>query len=225
MIKFYSAFIRNDKLCFDIGANRGTRTEALAALGARVIAVEPLPVCCELLKINFGKANQVTIVQKAVSCKKGTGKIYAGIATTISTMNLDWQKAVRASGRFREHTWNDAVEVETITLDDLIVEFGVPDFCKIDVEGHEHSVLLGLSSPIGLISYEFTPEMIGEAKKCLVQISKLGRYEYNLSLGESMKFHFRDWECIDGMTQILTEISERSDAFKTFGDVYARQIK
>ena len=219
MTEFYSALIKGGDLCFDIGANKGSRTEVFAALGAKVVAIEPLPVCCDVLEMKFGNADHVTIVQKAVSSKKGTEIIYAASATAISTMNLEWQKAVRESGRFSEYLWNEA-----ITMDDLIVDFGIPSYCKIDVEGHEHSVFLGLSSPIGLLAFEFTPEMIGEAKKCLARISELGKYEYNLALGESMKFHLADWESVDRLIQRLTEISNGSEGYKTFGDVYARLI-
>jgi FkbM family methyltransferase len=56
-------------------------------------------------------------------------------------------RAVRASGRFSEFEWNDELEVPMRTLDELIREYGVPDFCKIDVEGYEFGVIQGLSRP------------------------------------------------------------------------------
>lgn len=40
---FYSKFINNNDLVFDIGANIGNRTEVFLGIGARVIAVEPNP--------------------------------------------------------------------------------------------------------------------------------------------------------------------------------------
>jgi len=41
--RFYSQFVRAGDLVFDIGANRGDRTEVFVEMGARVVAVEPLP--------------------------------------------------------------------------------------------------------------------------------------------------------------------------------------
>ena len=41
LIKFYSQFITKDDLCFDIGANIGSRTEVFLRLGAKVVSVEP----------------------------------------------------------------------------------------------------------------------------------------------------------------------------------------
>ena len=42
-ISFYSNFISSNDLCFDIGANIGSKTEAFLAIGASVVAVEPQP--------------------------------------------------------------------------------------------------------------------------------------------------------------------------------------
>ena len=39
--------------------------------------------------------------------------------------------------------WNDAVEVETTTLDALIAQYGEPAFMKIDIEGGELAALPG----------------------------------------------------------------------------------
>ncbi len=41
--EFYSQFIRPGDLVFDIGANRGDRTEVFVQMGARVVAAEPQP--------------------------------------------------------------------------------------------------------------------------------------------------------------------------------------
>ena len=47
---FYSQFIRPGDLCFDVGANKGARAEIFLRLGARVVAVEPLPKCIAMME-------------------------------------------------------------------------------------------------------------------------------------------------------------------------------
>jgi hypothetical protein len=42
-VAFYGQFVRPGNLCFDIGANIGTKTEMLLALGAKVVSIEPQP--------------------------------------------------------------------------------------------------------------------------------------------------------------------------------------
>src|SRR5262245_14614026 len=46
----YRPFIHPGDLCFDIGANYGFKTEVFLSLGARVVAFEPQPDCCQELK-------------------------------------------------------------------------------------------------------------------------------------------------------------------------------
>ncbi|MEN8172361.1 MAG: hypothetical protein ABFS03_05715, partial [Chloroflexota bacterium] len=45
MLGFYSQFIASNDLCFDVGANRGSRTKIFRQLGTRVVAVEPQAAC------------------------------------------------------------------------------------------------------------------------------------------------------------------------------------
>ena len=53
MIQFYSNFISNGDLCFDVGANIGNRTEVFLELGAKVICVEPQQACLQQLNKIF----------------------------------------------------------------------------------------------------------------------------------------------------------------------------
>src|ERR1700723_3414347 len=69
---FYKELIKPGDLCFDIGANVGQTTEALLACGARVISVEPNPRCIPILKWQFGREKNVTLVPKAVGAKRGS---------------------------------------------------------------------------------------------------------------------------------------------------------
>ena len=52
---------------------------------------------------------------------------------------------VSADRRFGRVRWDRTVEVEVVTLDDLVMACGVPSFCKVGVEGFEAEVLSGLS--------------------------------------------------------------------------------
>ena len=52
------------------------------------------------------------------------------------------------------------VEVETTTLEELIRSYGRPFYIKIDVEGHEASVLKGLQSVVPFVSFEVNLPLI-----------------------------------------------------------------
>ena len=70
--KFYAQFVKPNDLCFDIGANVGQTTEALLELGARIVAVEPNPLCFPVLNWQFGRNPRVTLVRKAVGACAGS---------------------------------------------------------------------------------------------------------------------------------------------------------
>jgi hypothetical protein len=106
-------------------------------------------------------------------------------------------------------------------LDSLIVAHGCPNFCKIDVEGGEEAVLKGLSIPIDVISFEFTPEFIGAALNCINQLNRIGKYEYNYSVGETMKLALNQWGSPLSMCNILNSLKNND----IFGDIYARLVR
>src|SRR5437763_1046669 len=68
---FYASFVSRGDLCFDIGANHGHKSEALLRLGARVVAIEPLPACAAELRTRLGHFEQFTCVESAVGDRNG----------------------------------------------------------------------------------------------------------------------------------------------------------
>lgn len=218
-VSFYSKFIRSGDLCIDVGANIGNRTEAFLKLGARVIAVEPQRECIAILNEKFGWNENVVIVPKVLADTVGQAEIYAGTASTLTSMSKEWINAVKKSGRFAEHNWNKTHIVETTTLDILIQEYGKPVFCKIDVEGFEYNVLKGLSEPVSMISFEFTPESMDSTLNCIKYLSSLGMKKFNYSQAELMCFTLPDWKDAAEISEFLTKSPGDTSVF---GDVYAK---
>ena len=142
-------------------------------------------------------------------------------ASTISSLSIEWVNAVRKSNRFQNHNWGGVEIVRTTTLDRLISQYGLPSFIKIDVEGFEYEVIKGLSTPVNILSLEFTPEFIESTFNCINYLSKLGRIELNYSLRESMTLSLINWISPQEMIEILSKF--RNDD-KLYGDVYIRFI-
>ena len=186
MKEFYSRFIGKGDLCFDIGANMGNRVEVFLELGARIIAVEPQQSCVSKLQQKFGDNPYVTIVPKALGESEGEAELLVSDASTISSLSKEWIEQVKASGRFSTYQWNKTEKVAVSTFDTLIEQHGIPVFAKIDVEGFESKVISGLSQPVKVISFEFTPEFLTSAVDSIKHLSSLGTVGFNYSLGESM---------------------------------------
>lgn len=218
---FYSQFLGPGSLAFDIGANVGNRTEVFLALGAIVVAAEPQPHCAEKLRRMFGHDPRFHLVEKAVGSAEGKAEMLQSRSDTISTMNRDWIERMKQSGRLKGKRWDKRLEVAVTTLDQLVAEYGVPTFCKIDTEGYEQEVLAGLSQPIPALSFEFHPETHDMTEWCIRRLAQLDRYEFNLSYGESMKWALRQWLSADDMLGHLQRVMKPRDQ----GDLYARLVR
>jgi FkbM family methyltransferase len=170
---------------------------------------------------NVRQKDRLVVVQKALGSEPGVGRLMISPADTLSSMSADWVRTVTSSGRFRafeERSWKDSVDVPVTTLDELISEFGLPTFCKIDVEGYESKVLRGLSSRIPFLSFEFAPEFIAGTSGCVRHLETLGRYQFNYSVGESMRLALPEWVGGEELERKLSSLPDVS----IFGDVYAR---
>jgi FkbM family methyltransferase len=215
VLRFYSQFIRKGNLVFDIGANVGQETEIFIELGAKVICVEPQKACLQRLYELFGNNKKVIIVAKGISDIEGFAELYTSENSIISTMSSKWKNG----GRFaKDNKWMETEKIATTTLDYLVNQYGLPAFCKIDVEGFEKKVLSGLTGQIPFISFEFCREFFDDAKDCINRLLSIGKYRFNCSVGESMELLSPAWLAPDRLYAILGSLDDRL----LWGDIYAK---
>ncbi len=219
--EFYRQFMKPDDLIFDIGANVGGKSEIFLALGARVVAVEPQKHCVDHLRSRLLPHQKLTVVEKALGEKEGEAIMYVNDAHVLSTISPEWVKHMEASGRFKGYPWKRRTIVPLTTLDDLLAQYGVPVFCKIDVEGYELNVLRGLSQALPALCIEFAIETISQTKSCMEYLQTLGNYEWNYCFGDDMRFALDDWVESD---VLLGKIKQLAHPL-AWGDVYARLRK
>lgn len=214
--RFYAALVRPGDLAFDVGAHVGNRSRALAAAGARVIALEPQPLFQGVLRRLL--PSSAVLLPQAVGARPGrTTLAISRRHPTVSTLSTAWIDRVSTDDGFRGVAWDRTVEVEVTTLDALIERFGRPAFVKIDVEGLEPEILAGLSTPVQSLAFEYLPAALEGAEACIGRLSTLGDYVYNRVVGEEHRFCHADWMAGPAMMQVL-----RADTSGRSGDVYAR---
>ena len=201
-------------IVFDIGAHVGTKTSLYRKFGASVICCEPQPDCAKRLRELFSDDSRVEILEIGLGARHHHVQLSVCTeANTISTLSERWK-----TGRFRTFTWSQFVDVRIITLNDLIVKYGTPKYCKIDVEGSELEVLQGLSSIIPYLSIEFCKEFLDDSERCVFYLMGLGYRDFNISLRESNIFHAHGWLSAEELFRVLSTLSDPED----WGDIWAR---
>ena len=216
--KLYEQFIKPDSLCFDVGANVGNRTALFLELGAKVVMIEPQKECYEALEKRFPA---LPLIKKGLGEKESTEKLYISDVSLISSFSKNHVDMMQED-RFKGANWDKTVDIEMTTLDNLINQFGVPNFCKIDVEGYEYDVLKGLSQPLKALSLEYiVPENTQVLVDCLTHLNKLGNIKCNFSYGESMQLNLPTWKNGKEMVDYI-----QTDAFTatSYGDVYIKFV-
>ncbi len=216
--RFYGKLIKEGDLCFDIGAHTGNRTGTWLRLGARVIAAEPQPYFCRLLKRKYNKFNGFTLVPKAVSDQPGDANLQiSSLNPTLSTISDGWKDTINNIAPSIK--WDKQVSVQVTTLQEMTEKFGLPDFCKIDVEGLEDKVLLGARTALPLLSFEFFPTTPQQAIHCINILNEKGQYEFNWVWVETFRFRSKYWLTADEMKKAIKAYKKPYS-----GDIYARLI-
>ncbi|GIX09345.1 MAG: hypothetical protein KatS3mg116_1055 [Elioraea sp.] len=191
------------RIAIDIGANRGMFAGRLASLCREVHAFEPLPACAAALRENL--PSNVTVHESALSDRTGYALLKVPIVKSVMYDGLSSIEHHNMPGKFFDKT--DGLRINTIrikmeTLDDLCLhDVG---FIKIDVEGHEESVLVGgrrtisQSRPICLVEAQQTtnPHSPYNVFKFFASIGYEGWFLVNSNLLRVSEFELsehQDW--------------------------------
>lgn len=218
MDALYGRFVASGDLAFDIGSHVGDRISSFRRLGARVVALEPQPGCARAIRLIHGRDAMVTLVEAACGAEAGEVELRINTANpTVSTASGDFVEAAAGAGGWEGQVWDHAVTVPCVTLDLLIAAHGMPAFVKVDVEGFEHAVLLGLSRPVRALSFEFTTIQRAIAESCIDRLAALGDYRFDIALGESQELSFGEGVDAARMKSHILGLPHAANS----GDVYA----
>ena len=138
--------VRAGMAVLDIGGNIGYYTIMLAKLvgsEGNVHAVEPIPANCELIRRNvaLNKMDEiVTVEEMAVSDQSGTREIMLSKQSNLHGFHAKKGEEIKE----RLQLEDEALPVRTEELGYFLKSERLPEFIRMDVEGHEVEILTSL---------------------------------------------------------------------------------
>lgn len=124
---------------FDIGFEDGKDTAYYLHKGYNVIAVDADPNLIRLGNIKFAneiKENRLTLLNVGISDSKGSKPFF------VNTYKAEWSSFDERLGSRKDPNYY-SVNINCITLDELVSQYGTPLYIKIDIEGND---ILGIES-------------------------------------------------------------------------------
>lgn len=179
---------------FDIGANVGNWTLSNINNCDKIISVEASPITYNKLKNNCN--NEKIVPLNYAVCNNGGKDIdfYIAKCDTLSTLNKDWLNDTKSRFYGAEHT---KITCKTITIDELINQYGIPYLIKIDVEGGEYECISSLTKKVNVLCFEWASEVNDITFKCLDHLFSLGFTKFCIQSGDNYTFRPQDSDYYD----------------------------
>jgi FkbM family methyltransferase len=146
------------KKIFDIGLHKGFDTEFYLNRNFNVVSVDADIQAIGAAHIKFKSfisSGQLILLHKGIAKEKGQSEFF------ISN-NKEWNSFSKSIAN-RNQQLEKSITIDTITLSGLFEQYGIPYYCKIDIEGADLDALSSLKNSINLPKYiSVESECIGE---------------------------------------------------------------
>lgn len=175
----------NKNLIFDIGMHRGEDTAYYLSKGYNVVAVDADPSLISSAENTFSEAyenGRLCLENLAISEGKGELDFYRSEKSIWNSLN---NKIADRLGSSKE-----VLSVKSATLQCLIDKYGLPYYCKIDIEGYDIVALRSLS-PQNL------PKYISVESECLGEADQPGEEEVLATLDQLNKLGYSCFKLVD----------------------------
>ncbi len=211
--------MEKERLIFDIGMHKGEDLGFYLQNDAKVIAVDADPMMIELASgkySNYISENKLVLLNRAVS--DSVGQL---LDFNLSTNSLWNSLNKNISSRKSEPV--ETIQVESITLPALMEQFGVPYYCKIDIEGMDNTCLQSM------MDTNLRPEFISVETECLAKNEKVQQKDYLQTLYSLKQLGYAKFQLIDQGTlhplRLCKKFYKQPNQFLHFMDRILKKLK
>ena len=217
--KFYTELVSAGDVCYDLGGGMGQRTEAWLALGAQVVCIEPQSDRMARIEKRFVGNNNLRTIRKAIGNAKHMGIMRVNDATPgAGTLTENVARMAISRNDPLSKNWEKEEPVEITTLDEIINQHGLPDFCQINAKGYEVEILQGLNHSLRSLAFGYLAHAPQYALDCLTQLERFGDYEFKWTYADESEFAAPRWVNVHAIRTVLRGFH----AHERSGDIYAR---
>ena len=131
---------RHADLIYDIGMHVAQDTEFYLKKGFRVVAIEANPMLCKQARERFHMDiddGRLVIIEGCVAHEAGEMDFY------VNKEVAEWSSAKEALGS--RQFGSEKIRVRAVTVPEIMGEYGVPYYMKIDIEGADVIPVQGLA--------------------------------------------------------------------------------
>ncbi|MBC7534229.1 MAG: FkbM family methyltransferase [Ferruginibacter sp.] len=155
----FKTIIKEGDTVIELGAHIGYISvyySKLAGPAGKLYVFEPGANNLPYTRVNVGnsKVKNIELVEKAVSDENGKATFYLeNITGQSNSLVKDYRVTKKIHSKTFTELRKNAVEVETIRLDDFIKERNIKklDFVKIDIEGAEYMAIKGMDHILDIL--------------------------------------------------------------------------
>lgn len=162
---------KDDIAILDIGANCGLFSAYVAPVCSKLVSIEPDELhFANLQKVKAKFFDFAEIKKVAVSEERGSQTFYR------SNDNSAMNSLLKTKDNHKNIV---EYQVEVVTINDIIDEFGEFDYMKVDIEGGEQSLIYSMTEETALkiktIHVEYHPDSFGISNsQIILHLRKLG---------------------------------------------------
>lgn len=188
-VRAYEKLIRPGAVVFDVGANIGAHTlhfARLAGPAGRVVAFEPTDYACAKLRANLALnpdlAGRISLEQLFLVAERSVA--------APAVVAASWPVTAAAGDLNAWQARSERSTPQAMTADDFCAQAGIDriDFVKLDVDGHEYSVLQGFRATLA----RFRPPILIEIAPFIYDETHAGEFDALIRLLAGMNYEFTD---------------------------------